>query len=216
MGKSAMELSNATRVLFNNMDPKALTRARDLFVKHGDEKGWNGMVKVWLRDRFLGSLKEAQTGEVINTPGKIRKALYGDPVKRDQLRAALGPDLWPQFDRTMDALQTASRFPVSGSDTAFKQATRDKLQNRGISSMLVRPKAMIDAWLKNRNMDTAVLEIYDKLSNPANMARLKELRKLSPKSERFIQVVMQTLGFSAATHAETNEKITNATNQVIK
>ena len=184
-----------------SIDPITVRIARNAILKAEKANpelagAWNGAISQWLQGNFVRAAKETQTGQALNVAGKFRQAVIGTKVQKAAMREALGPQAVSQFNQVMDALQMVARTPLAGSETAFFELIRRKL-DAGTFSLLraiFSPrKTFLDAQ-NQRFLESLSKSIADGLTDPAKVRELNRLFKLKPGTERSVLITSLMLG----------------------
>lgn len=189
----------AARVADDILANPNATNTVKLVLQRQDPQGWRDLVKLSLSKSFDKAAKETQSGDVVNLAGKFRQAVIGTPQRKEAMEKALGGEGVAAFNDVMDALQLIAREARNrgGSDTAFNQAITAQQKggtlssaSRTIAAPLRTFTEMIDEGILERNS----VAFAEALTDSGKLARLKELRKLRPGSERAI-AVLTVMGF---------------------
>lgn len=180
----------AARVIDGTLqNPGAVAAVKRKIIETSGVQAWRDTLKLSLTNAVNKASREAQGGEVVNFPGKLRQALYGTPSQKQAMRAAIGETGVTAFEDIMDAFQMLAKDirGRSGSDTAFNQAISQQQRGgtitaaaRTVMAPLTSIREVMDEKMIAANADA----LADALTDPRKLARLKELRKLKPGQQR--------------------------------
>lgn len=165
-------------------------------IEASDPEAWQAIKRVYLQDMTARALRAAQSGEVINTPGKLYAAFRSGPVANN-MRAAMSKDEWESFNDLLDVFKSAASVRRLGSDTewnrlineeARKQAAPFATRVRGFVSG-VTPQNFLwlksyEDWAIDRNIDKYALDAVRVITsgNRKALDQIKEIKKLSAGS----------------------------------
>jgi hypothetical protein len=191
--KVGMEVLNPAR-----RSPQLITKARAQISKESPE-AWDGIVKAMMHTESRAASKETATG--MSLGGKLYYKFFGDKFMRDNIRAGMGGGMAPRFvhfKRFMDTLKRTSKVKPFGSDTAMNQEANRLAEEKAAGWVGKTLKVagtpqqwgrMADDWLTARRLsksDEKMAElIFDRASDPSVIKAMKELRKVTPGSQRF-------------------------------
>jgi hypothetical protein len=202
---SEAALPRVPKVLFE-AGPDAVRANRIAFERSGALEDWNAGLRSYLQDSFQRAQKEFVSGNA-NPGARFRAAVYGTPQQRASLRAAMSDEQWLGFNSLMNVLEATGRVPSGGSMTFFNQEAKQEM-SRQAGGGIVRRAANIAS---PQNLGNKVADWWQEIvtgkhaeklagivTSPEGMVKLKELRKLSPTSERARLItgqLMASVGF---------------------
>jgi len=179
-------------------NPQATSAAKLILQKQGPQ-AWRDVVKLSLSKAFDKASKETQSGDVVNLAGKFRQSVIGTPQRKAAMEKAIGPEGAAAFNDVMDALQLIAKEGRNraGSDTEFNRAITRQQSGGTVSSAARSLAAPLRTF--GEIMDEGIFErnsvaFAEALTDPAKLARLKELRKMPPGTERAV-ATLATFGF---------------------
>lgn len=168
----------------NTAGPVQVGRARALFHKQGKEAEWDNLLNAWLRKEW-----EAIPDRRGNPASSFYDKIYGSEAKRNIMREGMGPDRYRSFNDLMQVLEATTRVQRGQSITHFAGEAAKEVSVKA-SPIVSRagPVKLRDWWvqMKTGRYNEALADI---ITNPGAMGQLKELRKLSPGSQKAINIV---------------------------
>jgi len=168
----------------NTAGPVQVGRARAIFHKQGKEAEWDNLLNAWLRKEW-----EAIPDRRGNPASSFYDKIYGSEHKRNILREGMGPDRYRSFNDLMQVLEATTRVQRGQSVTHFAGEAAKEVSVKA-SPLVSRagPIKLRDWWvqMKTGRYNEALADI---ITNPGAMAKLKELRKLPPRSEKAFKIV---------------------------
>ncbi len=124
--------------------------------------------------------------------------MLGDQKSKAAIRTALGKEEYIALRDLSQVLEAAGRVKKLGSDTAFNQLiTEELMKNPPMTSVttgvarfiggikLDQPVKFISDWAIKKDASANADQIANIITSPDGMARLKELRQMSPTSARY-------------------------------
>lgn len=194
---------NASRMMFTpQMSPTAIQRARGLFVRSGMENDWNALLRGYLQDTFEVAGREVKSGPGAGQAVTWRYAMLGNQKQRANLRAAMTDPQWNGFQDMMDVFEAVGRVRGTGNSiTMPMQEASSELRKEagsGVVSAALQPRQALIDWLQEARLGKHAAKQVEILNDPRALARLKELRKLSPNDQRFIQGFSTLFGVSGS------------------
>jgi hypothetical protein len=195
--KKPTQLLTVPTTIFNS-GPEAIARNRQAFVGAGQEQAWNDGLAAHLQ----GAFTKAISGKNLTPEASFRDAVFANGG-RDKMKAAMTRDQFINFNDFMDVMEAAGRFPKGGSRAAFAGEgiagmKRDaggvpsKILRVGNPSNLVNTSRIADAY-DNFMLGKYSKELAEITTSPDNMSQLKELRGLSPRSKKAVNITSQLL-----------------------
>ena len=119
----------------------------------------------------------------------------------------MSKEQWAGFNRLMDVLEATGRVPQGGSRTAFAGEAMEQMRQDAKGVVAKTVETVMSPHTIGRRLSTYMMELkYGKhaeklaeiITSPDGMAKLKELRTLSPNSVKARQIVGQLLAVSGA------------------
>ncbi|HCV01827.1 MAG TPA: hypothetical protein DG048_04190 [Pseudoalteromonas sp.] len=197
------------RSLGSAYSPADIRRARLLFRKAGLQDEWSSISSEFLQNQFRKVNKEVVSEDRLTREApKYARKMLGDSDMAARIKAALPKDQLEQFTNLLKVFDRIGRVNVQGgSITQPLQATRKDLEQRAKSGPmlkmmqllkidLARPLAFVPQFFENLAMDGYNRNLAEILTDPAALDRLDELKKLSPKTEKFYSVLGAMVGIS--------------------
>lgn len=195
-------LKNFSRRIFDNPSPETVRYAKEQIIKgeNGGQEAWNAVVRSYLEDAWNAARRPAKTqqGDKFDTGNTWQNILLGDQKSKAAIRTALGKEEYIALRDLAQVLEAAGRVKKLGSDTAFNQLiTEELMKNPPMTSVatgvarvvggikLDQPVKFISDWAIRRDASANADQIANIITSPDGMARLKELRQMSPTSARY-------------------------------
>jgi hypothetical protein len=204
-GKQDADATQALSVLFDasRSGPIAVSQARREIAAQ-DPAGWDGMLRAYLQRKFEDAGKATANSATRPMQGAIFRAqMVGNKKQAEILQAAMSGKQWGAFTDLMDVLEATGRVKVSGSDTAWNQEAMRALRADSGGSLdnlldpLGTPKRAIE-WLRETRLGNHSEKLAEIITNPGAMAKLKQLKQLSPNDQRFIAGAAALLGAASS------------------
>lgn len=212
--------NGAVGILARIKDQKAATAAAKMFsdpaitareimatraaITKADPEAWNGLAGQYLAGVLDKSLKVSQKGETINLAGKLYQAMAATPETTAKLRAALPSSSNAILDDVLKGLKFVASTDRVGSDTAFNQLVTRKIEGR-FSTTLKALRSPVQTAIQageERQLDKMVLNLSRGLTDPAQLAQLKQVSKASPGIQRSLQLLSILVAPTAARAGE--------------
>ena len=176
----------------NMPDAKLLTEARKIIEKQ-DPELWDNIVGGYIRDTYEG-LMSREDGKVFNAVGKLYKQLYGTRRKRDIMNAALPAKARYEFESLMKVFQRAAVGTSTESTTATQQAiaaTFEMIPGSQAYRFGMFPRQATTEMVLGKWNDIIMVgrqaDLLSALTDKNVLKEMKKLKRLPPKSERFIE-----------------------------
>jgi hypothetical protein len=197
------DLQTATRQVFNsNNSPDEIRRLRSMFFRYDQGEQWKAITKGYLQDTLEQASREFKSGGGAGKAVTWRYALMGDPKQRNNLRAAMTDDQWQAFGEMMDVFEAVGRTTGRGNSITMPmtEAANElrKDAGSGVARKILAPRETIIDWLEEARLGKHASKQVEILNDPNGIKRLKELRKMSPNDQRFIQGFSTLFGISAS------------------
>lgn len=191
-------LKNQAQRLFSPTANKYdIGKMRNAFKSQGQGEEWNDLVNVYLRETWEKQ-NTTQAGD-ISKAGNWRKSVYGSVKARDNIRSALGPERFQDFENLMKVLEASQRVPKGQSMTqpAAQAAAREKFEAAPVAeaSKGFGVGGLREYWA-NARVDSWREDLARVITNDLSLAPLEQLRhlkSLNPRSEKAIQAVTTSL-----------------------
>lgn len=185
---------------FNRISPSQVKQTRLQFEKAGKLDEYNAGLRAFIQNKWAQAGKDTQAGAKGNLAGAYRASIFGDVRARDTLKAAMSSDQYDSFSRLMNVLEAAGKALPEGSPTATDLSGMAGMKDKAggvVKSVLnfdiTKPAAGIANWMEDRAYGKQAETLANIITSPDAMSKLKELRKLSPTSEKARVIVGQLL-----------------------
>lgn len=197
------DLNTASKIVFNPKNsPEDIRQLRSQFFKHDQGEKWKALTKGYLQDTLEASSKEFKSGPGAGKAVTWRYALLGDPKQAQNLRAAMTDDQWRGFNQMMDVFEAVGRTKGTGNSITMPMQEAAKAlrseSGSGLVGTALQPRQKLIEWIEEARLGKYAAKQVEILNDPKALDRLKELRKLSPNDQRFIQGMSSLLGISAS------------------
>lgn len=186
-------ISNSVQKLLNirNMpDQQLLLEAKHYF----SPTTWNEITGSYIRDVYQSLRIAEEGGRVLNIPGKMYKALYGNPKQRAILKAAMTPVQYNNFESLMKAFKNASIGVSKESMTAPFQSISEQMgviPGSKIYRYALFPRQAITESIIGKWNDMLVAgrqaELLDALTRPDVIKKISQLKQLTPLSKKYLE-----------------------------
>jgi Transglycosylase SLT domain len=189
----ANEVFSATK---NTAGPVRVGEGRALFEREGKKAEWDNLLNAWLRKEWEAvpdrRVNPASSFRRVNPASSFYDRIYGSETKRNILSEAMGPDRFRSFNDLMTVLEATTRVQGGQSITHFageaaKETGRKAAPVASVAGRL-KPSTLRDWWI-DKKTGRYNETLADIITNPGAMEKLKELRKLDPRSEKAINIV---------------------------
>lgn len=201
-------LKNFSRRIFENPSPDTVKYAKEQVIKGGGQDAWNAVVRSYLEDAWNAARRPTKTqqGDRFDIGNTWQNILLGDQKSKAAIRTALSKDEYLALRDLSQVLEAAGRVKKLGSDTAFNQLITEELMKNppmtgpvtGVARIIGgikidQPVKFISDWAIRRDASANADQIANIITSPDGMARLKELRQMSPTSARYWAGLSQLL-----------------------
>ena len=201
-------LKNFSGRIFENPSAATVKYAKEQIIKGGGQEAWDAVVRAYLDDVWIKARRPSKTqqGDKFDTGNTWQNILLGDEKTKKAMRVALGVDQYKALIDLAEVLQAAGSVRKLGSDTAFNQlVTEELMRNPPVTSIttgvartiggikLDQPAKALSDWAIRRDASANAEQIANIITSPDGMARLKELRQMSPTSARYWAGLSQLL-----------------------
>ncbi len=193
----------ADRILGPNADPSTVIQARGLFERKAPGL-WEDVLAVYLRKVWETSAKPLQRGANPMAGANFAKTLRTPSMTRN-LRAAMGPDRYRSFSDFLDVLEATGRVRPVDSGTAMltEAGKNERVTGAPIVSRL-GPLKLREWWIDVAT-DKSKANLARVMTSPDALNKLRELRKLDPKSQAALNIVSDAIVSAGA--AGTNDLV---------
>ncbi len=194
--KTDKTIADVPKKLLNirNMPDDVLVIEARKVIEAENPELWKQIVGSYIGDIYQGLRIAEEGGKVLNVPGKMYKALYGNKAQRKILKAAMTKSQFENFEGLMQVFQRASVGVGKESMTAPFQAISEMM---GVipgskfyrAAMFPRSTVVETIMGKWNNVLVAgrQTELIEALVAPDAIKKLAAMKKLSPGSQKFIE-----------------------------
>jgi len=189
--KKDTQLKNIAQTIFDPKEgltnPQAVTRAKKL-IDEVDPGAWDDLLRVEL-NRRVGGIQEignATAGDLAgNTPGQLRRAIFGNPAQRNILMKAVSDEQRRNLRYLDIVLERAEKGRSAGSSTIPNKEALEKLRGpyATIRDMILKPKEFLASKGGQGVFDRNVEALTDVLFDTRFQKDMVKLRKLKPESK---------------------------------
>ncbi len=196
----------AQMVFGGNLSPKTVERTRELFFNAGLKDDWDALLRGYLQSTFEKAGKQFQTagGQLTQAP-RWQVAMTGDPKQLQIIKASMEPGQFKAFTDMMDVFEALGRTANAGagSQTMTRQEGANLLRREsgagviGQAAGLLSPQSIgsrVGNFLQEVRLGNHAEKLAEIMTSTDGMARLRELKKLSPNDKRLIQGVSSLFG----------------------
>jgi len=206
-----VNLKDITSKIFNptETNPTVIKKAKQI-IQNVDPGAWDDILRVEFQRRVGGMAGRAETEAIElsgNTPGQLRRAIFGSDPKRNVLLAGMNPTQKKNFLWLESVLKRAESGRAQGSPTAgFLKAMEDiKGVFSTIRDTIFSPLKTIQGVGEGALFDRNASKFADVLFNPKWEPKLRELRTANPTTEKAGKIFREI--FEAAKPAVQVERI---------
>ena len=197
------ELQNASKMVFSpKTSAEEVRHLRSMFYRYDQGEKWKALTKGYLQDTLEAASKEFKSGPGAGRAVTWRYMLLGDPKQKANLRAALTDEQWAGFNDMMDVFEAVGRVRGTGNSiTMPMQEAASELRKEagsGVVATVLKPRQTLIDWLVEARLGKHAAKQVEILNDPNALARLKELKRLSPTDQRFIQGFSTLFGVTAS------------------
>lgn len=203
----------ASRV-FEGASPQSVKYIKDQ-IEAVNPAAWQDVSRAWLQQKWekASSITPGSRELPVDAGATWRNMLLGNEKDKKVLRAALTPEQYTALTDITTVLEAAGRVKKIGSDTAFNQKVLKDMGNQagGLiqtvgkaagSLRLDAPLKFVADWASERQFSKNAESIANIITSPDGMAKLRQLRKLSPTSVQFWSGLSQLVVDSATPPVE--------------
>jgi len=194
--KTDKTLSGVATKLLNikNMPDETLLKEAKNVIFKKDPDLWDEIIGSYVRDVYQNLRIAEEGGKVLNVPGKMYKALYGNLKQRGILKVAMSPDQFKSFESLMQVFQRASIGTGKESMTAPLQAigeTMGAIPGSKVYRYAMFPRQAITETIFSKWNNILVSgrqkELMKALASPDVIKKLEAIKPLRPGSKKFIE-----------------------------
>jgi hypothetical protein len=181
--------------LFTNADPSSIVYAKkQILATEGGKETWDGVTRAWLQDNWERSIKPrvSSQGLPVDAGASWSKMLLGDQKHNKGLRVALDPKQYQSLVELGQVLDNAGSVKKLMSDTAWNTEVTNQMKSKMGSKLaqvfnlnIAQPLKPVADFLDKRTIEQNMEKMAEIITSPDGMARIKELKKMSPTSIKF-------------------------------
>jgi len=193
----------ATR-LFNNASPQTVRYTRQQ-IQAVSPEAWNDVTRAYLQTQWEKAMKPRIGAKEprIDAGADWKVMLMGDSKSQKALLEALGPQQFQALSNLTQVLEAAGRVKKLGSDTAFNQRALKEMEDNAPSALAAFAKVtggvltpqkygqFFRDWATERAFSANAEQLANVITSKDGMNRLRELRKMSPTTPKFISGLAQ-------------------------
>ena len=193
----------ATR-LFNNASPQTVRYTRQQ-IQAVSPEAWNDVTRAYLQTQWEKAMKPRIGAKEprIDAGADWKVMLMGDSKSQKALLEALGAQQFQALSNLTQVLEAAGRVKKLGSDTAFNQRALKEMEDNAPSALAAFAKVtggvltpqkygqFFRDWATERAFTNNAEQLANVITSKDGMNRLRELRKMSPTTPKFISGLAQ-------------------------
>jgi hypothetical protein len=197
-------LNDLANRLFNNASPQTVRYTRQQ-IQAVSPEAWNDVTRAYLQTQWEKAMKPRMGAKEprIDAGADWKTMLMGDTKSQKALLEALGPQQFQALSNLTQVLEAAGRVKKLGSDTAFNQRALKEMEDNAPSALAafaqVTGSAMTPLkygeffknWATERAFSANAEQLANVITSKDGMNRLRELRKMSPTTPKFISGLAQ-------------------------
>jgi hypothetical protein len=191
------DLAKAARRIFSGGSFSTEEAQRVMMVLRAkDPKSADAFLGNYIDGQVMAALKETERGEVLSAPGKIRKALFGNEIKRRRVKALMTPAQYDAFADMMEFVGDTAKVPSHVGSQTYSRGEIERgirehagtLPGRTARTLLrgvtlnIAPR--IADWWETRAFDETLVNITDVITKPSARRKLADLRKYKADDAR--------------------------------
>ena len=196
------DLVSASRRVFNATNaPQDIVKLRSDFFRYDQGEKWKSLLKGYLQDTLENASKEFKSGAGAGRAATWRYTLMGNPKQVANLRAAMTQEQFKAFNEMMDVFEAVNRTVGRGNSITMQMTEASKNLSAEAKSKLanvLKPRQAIIDWLEEARLGKHATKQVEILTSPEGVKKLRELKKLSPNEQKFIQGFSTLFGVSAS------------------
>ena len=197
-------LNDLANRLFNNASPQTVRYTRQQ-IQAVSPEAWNDVTRAYLQTQWEKAMKPRIGAKEprIDAGADWKTMLMGDTKSQKALLEALGPQQFQALSNLTQVLEAAGRVKKLGSDTAFNQRALKEMEDNAPSALaafaqvtggLLTPQKygqFFRDWATERAFAKNAEQLANVITSKDGMNRLRELRKMSPTTPKFISGLAQ-------------------------
>jgi hypothetical protein len=197
-------LNDLANRLFNNASPQTVRYTRQQ-IQAVSPEAWNDVTRAYLQTQWEKAMKPRIGAKEprIDAGADWKAMILGDTKSQKALLEALGPQQFQALNNLTQVLEAAARVKKLGSDTAFNQRALKEMEENAPSALAafaqVTGSAMTPLkygeffknWATERAFSKNAEQLANVITSKDGMNRLRELRKMSPTTPKFISGLAQ-------------------------
>ena len=166
---------------------------------------WNDVTRAYLQTQWEKAMKPRIGAKEprIDAGADWKTMLMGDSKSQKALLEALGPQQFQALSNLTQVLEAAGRVKKLGSDTAFNQRALKEMEDNAPSALAAFAKVtggiltpqkygqFFRDWATERAFTNNAEQLANVITSKDGMNRLRELRKMSPTTPKFISGLAQ-------------------------
>ena len=197
-------LNDLANRLFNNASPQTVRYTRQQ-IQAVSPEAWNNVTRAYLQTQWEKAMKPRIGAKEprIDAGADWKVMLMGDSKSQKALLEALGPQQFQALSNLTQVLEAAGRVKKLGSDTAFNQRALKEMEDNAPSALAAFAKVtggvltpqkygqFFRDWATERAFTNNAEQLANVITSKDGMNRLRELRKMSPTTPKFISGLAQ-------------------------
>ena len=197
-------LNDLANRLFNNASPQTVRYTRQQ-IQAVSPEAWNDVTRAYLQTQWEKAMKPRIGAKEprIDAGADWKVMLMGDSKSQKALLEALGPQQFQALSNLTQVLEAAGRVKKLGSDTAFNQRALKEMEDNAPSALAAFAKVtggvltpqkygqFFRDWATERAFTNNAEQLANVITSKDGMNRLRELRKMSPTTPKFISGLAQ-------------------------
>jgi hypothetical protein len=197
-------LNDLANRLFNNASPQTVRYTRQQ-IQAVSPEAWNDVTRAYLQTQWEKAMKPRMGAKEprIDAGADWKVMLMGDSKSQKALLEALGPQQFQALSNLTQVLEAAGRVKKLGSDTAFNQRALKEMEDNAPSALaafaqvtggVLTPQKygqFFRDWATERAFSKNAEQLANVITSKDGMNRLRELRKMSPTTPKFISGLAQ-------------------------
>jgi hypothetical protein len=197
-------LNDLANRLFANASPQTVRYTRQQ-IQAVSPEAWNDVTRAYLQTQWEKAMKPRIGAKEprIDAGADWKTMLMGDTKSQKALLEALGPQQFQALSNLTQVLEAAGRVKKLGSDTAFNQRALKEMEDNAPSALaafarvtggVISPQKygqFFRDWATERAFANNAEQLANVITSKDGMNRLRELRKMSPTTPKFISGLAQ-------------------------
>ena len=197
-------LNDLANRLFNNASPQTVRYTRQQ-IQAVSPEAWNDVTRAYLQTQWEKAMKPRIGAKEprIDAGADWKAMILGDSKSQKALLEALGAQQFQALNNLTQVLEAAGRVKKLGSDTAFNQRALKEMEDNAPSALAAFAKVtggvltpqkygqFFRDWATERAFANNAEQLANVITSKDGMNRLRELRKMSPTTPKFISGLAQ-------------------------